>query len=499
MTTNPPATSRTYGGWRRGSTPGIGSLGFLGTAIFMAGSIVTIIAVAIGGILAGIPFVILTVGATVPLVIRTPDGRNLAQWITARTAWGRGKLAGNHLYQSGLLARTGHGTCSLPGLGASIEALEAQDAYGRRFALLSHPHAEHVSVTLSTNPDGSSLVDESQIDSWVAHFAGFLAQLSHEPSLVAASVTIEAAPEPGHRLATEVRGQMAPTAPPLARQVLDEVVASYPSGSAQMTSRVALTWSTAPRPGQKRRSLAEMAIDIGHRLPALTHALGATGAGPARPMTVHELSAAVRVAFDPAVHELVDSVDPETLALPWSDCGPAGAQEAFDAYRHDSGLSVSWHMVEPPRGQVFASILSRLVSPDPAVPRKRVTLVYRPFAPAQATKVVERGRRDAIFAAEGRKVGRARDVADVRAAEAAADEEARGAGVLRFGLLVTATVLDPEQLAAATNAVEDLATTSRIRLRRAYGSQGSTFLAALPLGMVLPVHLRVPSFIREAM
>jgi len=42
-----------------------------------------------------------------------------------------------------------------------------------------------------------------------------------------------------------------------------------------------------------------------------------------------------------------------------------------------------------------------------------------------------------------------------------------------------------------------MASASRITLRPAYGCQASAFAATLPLGLVLPSHLRVPQAIRE--
>ena len=47
--------------------------------------------------------------------------------------------------------------------------------------------------------------------------------------------------------------------------------------------------------------------------------------------------------------------------------------------------------------------------------------------------------------------------------------------------------------------VDSLGTTARIVLRRQWGAQSSGFLAGLPLGLVLPSHLKVPAAVREAM
>ena len=68
---------------------------------------------------------------------------------------------------------------------------------------------------------------------------------------------------------------------------------------------------------------------------------------------------------------------------------------------------------------------------------------------------------------------------------------------MQFGMLVTATVMDPAQAADARAAVDNLAATARLRLRTVYGSQDSAFAAALPLGLNMSKHLRVPSEFRE--
>ena len=148
---------------------------------------------------------------------------------------------------------------------------------------------------------------------------------------------------------------------------------------------------------------------------------------------------------------------------------------------------------------MFSSVLSGLLAPHPDIARKRVALLYRPSDPGAAVRVVEADRRDAAFAASGRRIGRARDALSVQAAEKSAEEEAVGAGVVRFAVVVTATVMSPEQVPMAASVVDTLGTTSRIRLRRAYGCQAGTFAVGLPLGLVSSAHLRVPQALREAM
>lgn len=492
---------RTYGNWRQPSSPGFGNLGLGGSGILLFGVLLIVVLMYLSmmlAIAAGIGLAVLLV----PMVFRDRHGRNGLQWATARVAFANGKSKGQHLYRSGPLGRVPLGTCKLPGLAAASTLHEAQDAWGRPFAMLTIPRTNHHTVVLNCNADGASLVDDQQIDTWVAYWGHWLAQLAHEPRLVAASVSVEATPDSGERLRREVFENMDGEAPDLSKKVLEEVVTTYPVGSARLTTRIALTYSGAggPTVSGGRKSVEEMALDLGTRLPGLAAGLQMTGAGPARPLTGEELAEAIRVAYDPSVAALVDQARANGgTQLTWDDAGPIASEESWDHYRHDGAFSITWSMSEAPRGEVHSNILSRLVSPHPDIVRKRVTLLYRPHDSATAAGIVERDRKDALFKAQQKKVVQARDNAAITASEQSAREEAAGAGLVRFGLLATATVLDKADLPVASAAMDNLAASSRLRLRRVYGSQASAFAAALPLGLVLPNHLKVPQQVREAM
>lgn len=490
---------RTYGNWRKPTSPGIHGLGMAGTMGLLGGMVLIVISMLISLYLA--LAVALAVGlALLPLLLRDAHGRNGLQRGTARLAFRSGRRSGKNVYRSGPLGRTPTGTCQLPGLAAQSTLTEAVDAHGRPFALLSVPSVNHHTAVLQCDADGASLVDTDQVDTWVAYWGQWLAALAYEPNLVACSVTIEAAPDPGIRLNREVTGNLDPSAPQLAQDVLREVVQSYPAGSATLTTRVALTYSGAARPGQKRRDAQGVATEIGLRLPGLASNLSMTGAGPAAPMTAAELTEAVRVAYDPSVAVLIEEArGAGGTGITWNDAGPVATEEAWDHYRHDGAFSVTWSMSEAPRGEVFSNVLTSLLLPHPDISRKRVTLLYRPHDPATAARVVERDRRDSLFKAQQGKVEQARDSVAVRAAEQAAREEATGAGVVRFGMLVTATVTQREDIERAAAAISNISAPARVTLRRVYGAQASAFAAALPLGIVVPHHLRVPQAVREAM
>lgn len=492
---------RTYGNWRRPQSAGIGQLGMIGTALLMLGLVVVIMTTAVAGLYAAAAVAGVWVVGLVPLMIRDRHGSTMLQRVGAWIGWQKTRAAGSHLYRSGPLGRTPWGTCQLPGLAARSSLSEGIDSYGRPFALVHVPQSDHYTVVLATEPDGASLVDAEQIDQWVAHWGEWLAALGDEPGIVAVSVTVETAPDSGARLAREVRTHVDPDAPPLARAMLEEVIATYPQGSATVRAWVALTFAAAVRTGAGRRDREEVARDLATRLPGLAQRLHATGAGAARPMTAQQLCEVVRIAYDPAAARLLDVAHSQgdTPLLTWDDVGPTAAQAAPRYYRHDGAASVTWSMTQAPRGEVQSSVLFQLLAPHPDIARKRVSVLYRPIDSATAARIVEADRRNAEFRVSSSARPTARAVREQRATEATAREEARGAGLVNFGMLVTATVLDERRRADAEAAIDNLAATARIALRPVYGSQDTAFAAALPLGLVLPSHLRVPSEIREAM
>ncbi|MGC5411413.1 SCO6880 family protein, partial [Streptomyces sp. DT225] len=208
--------------------------------VLLGGMIMVVLAMLISVWLA-VGLGVVVVLSLAPLLLRDRHGRNGLQRVTARFAFARGKSSGKNIYRSGPLGRTAYGTCQLPGLAATSTLTESVDAHGNPFALLSVPLTNHHTAVLQCDADGASLVDEEQVDTWVAHWGQWLASLAYEPGLVACSVTIEAAPDPGTRLEREITENMDPAAPELAQQVLHEVMRTYPAGSATLSTRIALT------------------------------------------------------------------------------------------------------------------------------------------------------------------------------------------------------------------------------------------------------------------
>ena len=130
-------------------------------------------------------------------------------------------------------------------------------------------------------------------------------------------------------------------------------------------------------------------------------------------------------------------------------------------------------------------MLAALLTPGP-YPR-RTTWLYHPYPADQAAAKVEAevtsGQVRRAWAERTRRDETQRERDDRARAVQSAREEAQGAGVGRFTLYVTTTVLHPDDLPAAIADVEQRAGQSKLRLRRLRGAQAAGFAAALGIGI----------------
>ncbi|AYC43130.1 SCO6880 family protein [Streptomyces griseorubiginosus] len=488
----------TYGNWRRPRRAGLGPLGLVGTFVIFGGLVATLLASLISLYAAIIVFVPVVL-FLIPLAIRTQDGRNVYQLFALRVGWWRRKAAGAHLYVSGPLSARPGGRFRPPGLLNKVTASEGRDAYDRPFGILHHPQRDLYTIVLGCDPDGGSLIDPDQVDVWVALWGEWLARLSHEPGLKGATVIVETAPDPGTRLAHEVLPRIHPDAPAAARAVMEEVVDRYPSASSEMHTYVTLTYGNPA--GQKRRK-EDVMTELAIRIPGLLSGLVAAGGGAAYPLSAERIAEVVRVAYDPAV--AADVLNARAMeggtGLEWDDAGPAAAVETVNAYQHDSGVSRTWMLTLAPRGTVRSSVLRGMLEAAPGTRRKRVALVYRAIDPATSARIVEADRRSAQFmATSGKGMVQARAASEVRAAEQTAAEEASGAGLVEFSLMLTVTVDTMEELVDASVTVRNLTAASRVLMRPADRMQAAAFSCTLPAGILPWEQTLVPHELQEAL
>jgi hypothetical protein len=485
-----PVQVRTYGGWRR--SRGIGLLGLGPAATFvLLGCLVTLLVIAALSlrVLLYLAPPALLAGA---LALVRPGGTPLALVAVQRLRWWHGTRTGQAGYRAEVIQR--HlGVLQLPGTLAATELLSAEDGFGGRYGLVRDRRAGYLTATLRVVPTSTWLAATGDADSWVANWGGWLASLGYLPAVRWVTVTIDTAPDPGSTLASQVHAAADPDAPQAARDIMDLLVATAPAAAADVDTRVSVTFNPAAFPARPR-SLAAAVAETGQALAGLESALASCGVTVLGRARAAEIAGIVRVAFDPAVRgevsrllELGAGPAVEGL-LNWASAGPAGAQEHWDCYRHDSGLSVTWTWREAPRQNVRSDVLARLTAPG-AYP-KRVTIQYRPLPAAAAAGVLDSEVRAADFRREyGRRTRRdltAREDRDHARARQPAAEEAAGADVALIGLYVTVTVTDRVLLGRAVADTEASAEFSRIQLRRLYRSQAAGFTATLPCGICLP-------------
>lgn len=493
-TTQATDNAPTYGNWARPASAGLGKLGTLGTAAGLGLLMITAIVMMVD-LFAGLAVLFVGVLILAPLAWRNRNHQTGWEVLGNRIGWHVTRAQKQDTFRSGPMTRLGR--FALPGLGASIELHDAVDSTGEAYTLLAHPGPGHITAVLRSEPEGMHLVDQTDIDKRVAAFGAWLAALGTDRDLVGVSISITTAPDSGHTLREAIASQISSDAHELARTVLEEVANSYPETASTLSCEIAITWRRTKPGTSKRRSIDEMAVEVGRRLPAIRNDLAHTGAGVAMNLRHHELAAIVRTSFDPDVSPVVDAMAEPENEIHWNDAGPVSADERVSTYHHDSGVSRSWYMAEAPRGEVLSSCLASFLAPHESIARKRVTLVYRPHDPAAAAARVDKAVRDATFNTGAKRRAQARDHIAMEAASQAAREEARGAGLVRFAMIVTATVHEGEDIEAASSAVEHAANASRIRLRVARRQQAVAFLASLPLGIHLPHHSRIPDELRE--
>ncbi|SHJ13743.1 hypothetical protein SAMN05216246_11237 [Actinomyces denticolens] len=472
---------RTYGGWRAPRSAGVGALTMAETMFLLGGMIVVVMVY----VTFGVPWAggVLALGGPVLYLVVTKDkhGVSIMDRRLESLRFSRARRRGANRYVSGPLApRYTTGGFRAPGVLWRTTLSEHEDVIGRRFALLRHGDGS-MAVVMGLSPAGTRLVDLDQANDLVALWGQWLASLSGEAGVVAASAVVETCPDSGERLRRAVARQASAQAPAAARAVMDEVVESSASGADDIRVWATLTFSPSSL-GAGRRRLVER--EIATRLPGLTQTLQYAGTGAVHLLTAQEVCVMTRVAFDPASAPLFDTAASrgQQVSLSWGEAGPAGHETSWDSYRHDSGTSRVWTMSSPPSGTVQFTVLAPILGMHPDVERKRVALLYLPMDSAKAPDAIDADVNQASARLDSRARPRARDVREAQITQQMADEEAAGAGLVDIGAIITCTTTTGG-IDEASAPVESLAASSRLIIRPAWGAQDSGFAVGLPLGL----------------
>lgn len=506
MSTTVESEEIRYGNLRRPKLPGIMGMSAVPSLIILLGAVIMMVLIFVVNLWVAAVFAVLLLGAVLPEAIPTADGvGRYSKWI-GKQKFKKAKKTHKNVLVQGLTGFLPDGDCRLPGVAAAVELSSEQDVHGRGFGLIHWRKSDLYSVVIQCFPPGSSALDKNVIDFQVAQWAAWMGQLNTIGEVVGAAVVVETAPDSGQRLQRAIDRGRSDVAPEFSVRMAEEMKESSRAGAPMVTTRITLTFNAKLKGDPdgddadaeaKVRSREEMAAVIGDVLPTLTGSLDATGAGSsAYPCSAQEIVDFTRVAYDPAVAVQVEEAQYEGgTGLSWSDVGPITAVNHFDRYQHDTAFSRTWQMRETPRGMFFSKTLQDLLAPHRDVARKRVVLMYRPEAPDRSSSIAENDVTAARLVASQNPRTRAAHRIAVEAAEKTAEQQAMGSPLIRVGLLVTVTVLDPAHMPRASRVViSTLAPQARLRMRLPRGAQDSAFVAGLPLGMVPRFHAGLSTF-----
>lgn len=467
-----------YGGWRRSTSVGIGSLDTGPTITLVAAVVVPVLLAAVVG--PGTLLVTGPVGAVlVALAVWRRHGMPVLSFLAGRVRWKLAAVRGETDYRAPFLAAPQ--SLDLPGLAAATRLLAVEDTAAQsKVGLVWNQRTGTMTGTLLLAPAGMLLAPAATVSTSVGAWGDALARMADEELIRAASVTIQVTPSSGQAVSDHVAGRVVADAPDVARRTVTELVAQSPRASAQLAAWMSVTVDpnrAADRPRDPVMAAAETlrAVD--------SIDLAGSGADIIRRATPDDVKRLVLGGFRP---EDRDAPAGQIADLVWHEVGPSATTEGWLEYRHDRWISASWVLREAPRRAVPYDILLRLIAPGQFT--RRVTLAYRVLPTDEAATVVERQINVTEARAEYRRrtqrTATHREKVDAQHATRSAQEEAVGAGMVQWSIYVTTTVESESDLAAARREVEKAARAAAgLRLRPAFGGQSAALALGLPLGL----------------
>lgn len=506
MSTGVSLEKRTFGGWRRPRKAGFNRFSMAATAVMFLGAAVTVLVAMVGGIWVGLAMFAFMLGLFFAVNNKDAHGVTFVERSSEKMAWFNRKRRGEDLHRYSLatpenvqVARRTAGLTGLPGVLGACEVGEFVDGFGRPFALVSWRGLGAYSVVLGSEPTGGANVDEETVDGWVSALAEWLASLSGEQQILQAQIVVESSPDYGMRLAREINANVVESAPALAHEMFEQVRESFPVGGTSVRAYIVFTISERAQVGAKPRSMEQMGADTAAYVAQMSQMLSATGAGFVTPVTAADLARVVRCSYDPASEVIFDqaALSGSEVELSFDEAGPVAAEAFWEAYRHDSGISQSWTMSGAPRQTVFSNVLKPLLSPDEGIARKRVALFYRPIDPGRAAMVADSDKTQADARVMNSTRPTAAAVLEQQNATRTTMEQAGGAGLVEFGMVMTATSYSNKDLQYVAQQMKSLSARAKLTIRPAYGAQDSMFVASLPLGMIPSSYSTLPSGLRE--
>jgi hypothetical protein len=410
------------------------------------------------------------------------QGLSVYERLSDSTRFAVARARGYTAYRAGVLSR--FAGAPLPGLGAHVELHSYLTVEGDEIGLLVDPKQHTVTVIWRVDPIGEENIDSADRDRMVAFWGVWQRDLGQYGDIVFATATIDGFPSTGLRQLIALESALDDDAPAEAADDIRQVEEELPADSFDAQHRVAISFSYT---GDWRDRI----VEIARRFNAISADLHACDMD-CRILRAEEITEFVRRSYDPAAQVDFDDLRAHGIAhdLTWDNVGPIAGNEHRLSYDHETATSSSYVVWEWPKDGVSEYILHPLLQVNPRIPRKRVTLLYRPETAPNARSIVENQEREAMRASQRLKRG----IHDVDALNRldgvtqSREEVSRGAGWTAMGLIITVTTTADTPIATVDSIVSDLATQCSLRVRPAAWHQASTFQYGLGIGLVPPTH-----------
>lgn len=514
MATQQAAKQRTYGNISSLEVPGVLGLGLLGTTVAGIGAGLTMILLWIGSsVVLALVVAVLTLPAV--WIVQSKDGRGRSRMekMLGKRRNKIGRKKGHHRYVAGPASQLPRGRYPAPGLLADTELIDAQTSFGQPFVMLWNASTETGSVFMGTSSAGVGLRDQGDVDLLVDAWSAFQRDAGSVAGLVQVSVTTQTTADPGERLrdAVDVAQQEAGAGERqggFSAGVMDEVVNDLSQWTPRVEQWIALTFSAREHSDGSvpKRSPAELAQEIGSLIPGFSDLAGRSGGGAVQMLTAVDIVDSTHVAYNPTAAAAVERarLSREGTGLTWDEVGPTFAEKRSSPlahWAHEGAVSKSWQMFRPPSGTFRETGLAPLLSPDGKFMQKRVTVFYRPSDPETSQREVNSNITNAEFAMNQRNhKPSAGERLAVRKANQAAEEQAIGAAMVRFSLMVTVTVESAEELPRAEAAIRQRSSQGiQLRIRDCLENDDAGFAMNLGLGIVPSWVATLPDSVRRSL
>lgn len=409
-------------------------------------------------------------------------GRSLADTFQLMWQNQRRKNAGGNLYFSGAGSRVPLGKRKLPGLLARTEMLEGTDTNGHQFGVILDRPRRDATIIFDCQLTGQTAMTQAERNMQTAEWSHWLSGLSLAGNIKHAVIVVGSYPGTGELISHEVKSLISPTAPAVAKTIMQEAAEAISVGIPEVYAHISVTYNVEGDMLIEDSFVHQLSTAISPMYESLAWA-GIL----AHPMSAADITARAHVLFNPASEQDFEqmAVDNENHGLSWDDAGPSSAITLPGVYHHDGCASVTWEMKEAPRSSFEDTLLHKLIQPHDRLDRKRVALVYRPYESGTGASRVEDEHRDAMVAANSsKKLTSARAEMRLEHTNAARHAQSKGAQLGRYSMFVTATTDDPSDLRRISTEVVHLAASSSIRLQVMKRQQDVGFQVSCGLGQV---------------